>query len=458
MTIATNLGFPRMGRNRELKKALEQFWAGKATAEQLQTTARQLRRDHWELQRKAGLDTVPCGDFSLYDHILDTAVMVGVVPDRFAGIADDLERYFAMARGGKPQGDQAGPAALEMTKWFDTNYHYLVPEFHRDQTFRLTSTKPVDEFLEAKALGLRARPVLVGPVTFLLLGKAKDAAFDPLDLLPKLLPVYEELLGKLAEAGAEWMQIDEPCLVTDVDERVLTAIEQTYARLAASTPTLKLLLATYFGTLGEALPRVLKLPVAGLHLDLVRGPEQLDAVLAAVPPNFTLSLGLVDGRNVWKTNLTAAVELAIKAAKSARLLIAPSCSLLHSPIDLTDETGIDSAVREWLAFAKQKIEEIALIARTVVDGRHRYEDRLAENRAVLDRRARSPLTHNPAVRTRLAAITPAMLQRLHPYAERRIAQQARLPCRDSQRPPSARSRRPTKFARLAPRTRRANFP
>jgi 5-methyltetrahydropteroyltriglutamate--homocysteine methyltransferase len=426
MAIATNLGFPRIGRNRELKKALEQFWAGKATAEQLQTTAQQLRKDHWELQRKAGLDIVPCNDFSLYDHILDTAVMVGAIPDRFAGIADDLERYFAMARGRKPQGDQAGTAALEMTKWFDTNYHYLVPEFRRDQAFRLAWTKPVDEFLEAKSLGHRARPVLVGPVTFLRLGKARDAAFDPLDLLPALLPVYEELLGKLAAAGAEWVQVDEPILVTDVDERVLSAIEQAYARLAATAPPLKLLLATYFGTLGDALPRVLKLPIAGLHLDLVRAPEQLDAALAAVPANFTLSLGLVDGRNVWKTDLTAAVDQAAKAAKVAKLMIAPSCSLLHSPIDLADEIGIDPVVREWLAFAKQKIEEIALIARTVVDGRHRYEDRLAANRAVLERRKHSPRTHNPAVRARLAAVTPAMLNRQRPYAERRAAQQARL--------------------------------
>jgi 5-methyltetrahydropteroyltriglutamate--homocysteine methyltransferase len=426
MTIATNLGFPRMGRNRELKKALEQFWSGKVSAEQLQATARQVRRDHWELQRKAGLDVIPCNDFSLYDHMLDTAVMVGAIPERFAGIADDLERYFAMARGGRARDGQPAAAALEMTKWFDTNYHYLVPEFRRDEAFRLGSTKPVDEFLEAKALGLRARPVLVGPVTFLLLGKAKDTEFDPLDLLPKLVPVYEEVLGKLAAAGAEWVQVDEPCLVTDVDDRVLVAVEQAYARLATAAPNLKLLLATYFGSLAAALPRVLKLPVAGLHLDLVRGPEQLEAALAAARPNFTLSLGLVDGRNVWRSDLTAAVDRALRASKQARLLIAPSCSLLHSPIDLANETEIDPAVREWLAFAKQKVEEIALIARAVVDGRHRIEDRLAENRAVLERRARSPLTHNPAVRARMAAVTPAMLGRQRSYPERRTAQQVRL--------------------------------
>ncbi|HEX4608015.1 MAG TPA: 5-methyltetrahydropteroyltriglutamate--homocysteine S-methyltransferase, partial [Urbifossiella sp.] len=427
MNVATNLGFPRMGRSRELKKALEDFWAGKATADQLRATARRLREAHWQLQRAAGLGAVPCNDFSLYDHVLDTAVMVGAVPDRFAPITDELERYFAMARGGAARDGRPGPAALAMNKWFDTNYHYLVPEFRRDQPFHLASTKPVDEYLEARALGIPARPVLVGPVSFLLLGKAKEPGVEPLDLLPALLPVYEDLLRRLAGAGAEWVQFDEPCLVTDVDERVLAAIELAYARLAAVAPAMKLLLATYFGPVGDGLPRVLKLPVAAVHLDLVRAPEQLDAALAAAPAGLTLSLGLVDGRNVWKTDLTAAVSTALRAAKEVRVLIAPSCSLLHSPIDLADETALDPAVWEWLAFAKQKVEEVALIARAVVDGPHRLADRLAENRAALDRRHTSPLTNNPAVRTQLAGVSPDMLARARPYPERRAAQRAKTP-------------------------------
>ncbi|MGQ0431800.1 MAG: 5-methyltetrahydropteroyltriglutamate--homocysteine S-methyltransferase [Microthrixaceae bacterium] len=428
MTLATNLGFPRMGRNRELKKALEQFWAGKAPAEQLQTTARQMRRMHWQLQHAAGLAHVPCNDFSLYDHILDTAVMVGIVPDRFAGITDDLERYSAMARGGKSRDGQPGPAALEMTKWFDTNYHYLVPEFRRGQPFRLATTKPVDEFVEAKTLGVPARPVLVGPMSFLFLGKAKEPGFEPLDLLPALMPVYEDLLSQLAAAGAEWVQIDEPCLVTDIDDRVLKALEHTYARLATAAPTLNLLLATYFGPLGDALPRVLKLPVQAVHLDLVRAPDQLDEALSLAPEGLTLSLGLVDGRNVWRTNLLPALDRAEKAAKhlgGERVMIAPSCSLLHVPIDLDDETALDPEVREWLAFAKQKVEEVALIARAIRDGRQAIANELAENVSAMNRRRSSPRTHNPEVRTRLAAVTPAMLERKNPYAERRTAQRSR---------------------------------
>ncbi|MCS7020430.1 MAG: 5-methyltetrahydropteroyltriglutamate--homocysteine S-methyltransferase [Gemmataceae bacterium] len=425
MTLATNLGFPRIGRQRELKKALEQYWTAKISGEQLLETARQLRRTHWQLQREAGLDIVPCNDFSLYDHVLDTAVMVGAIPQRFADIPDELERYFAMARGGKSYNGRPGPLALEMTKWFDTNYHYLVPELTSDQTFRLSSTKPVDEFLEAQRLGYAARPVLVGPVTFLRLSKAKGSSFDPLQLLPRLLPVYEQILARLATAGATWVQMDEPILVTDTDETLLSCVDQAYNRLAAISG-LKLLLTTYFGTVGEALPRLLQLPVAGIHLDLVRGPEQLATALRYVRPDFTLSLGLVDGRNVWRTDLTAALELARSAAARNPITVAPSCSLLHVPIDVSEETGIPSQVREWLAFARQKLEEVSLIARCLREGTPAYAQSLAENQAILERRRRSPLTNNPAVRARLAAVTPDMLRRQRPYSQRRPLQQARL--------------------------------
>ncbi len=429
MTVATNLGFPRMGQHRELKRALERFWAGKLAAGELQTMASQLRKTHWELQQAAGLAYVPCNDFSLYDHVLDTAVMLGAVPDRFLNIADDLERYFAMARGAPSTNGQSGPAAMEMTKWFDTNYHYLVPEFHRGQAFELATTKPVDEFLEAKSLGMKARPILIGPVSFLLLGKAKDADFSTLDLLPKLLPVYEDLLQRLTSAGAEWIQVDEPCLVTDVDTSVLTALEQAYARLSRAAPTLKLLLATYFGSLGEVLPHVLNLPVDAVHLDLVRGPEQLDEALAAVPPELSLSLGLVDGRNVWKTDLASALDRAERAQKqlgAQRVMIAPSCSLLHVPIDLADETSMDPDVREWLAFARQKLEEVSLLARGLREGRESIADELAENQAAILRRRSSACIHRPEVRARLASVTPEMLRRSRPHAERKVAQHSRL--------------------------------
>ncbi|WP_029631542.1 5-methyltetrahydropteroyltriglutamate--homocysteine S-methyltransferase [Zavarzinella formosa] len=430
MTIASNLGFPRMGRNRELKKALEQFWAGKLPAEQLRSTAKQLRKAHWELQEEAGLAQIPCNDFTLYDHMLDTAIMAGVIPDRFADISDPLDQYFAMARGGKPRDGKAGPTALEMTKWYDTNYHYLVPEFKRNQTFRLDSRKAVGEFREAKSLGIPARPVLVGPVTFLTLGKAKEPGFEPLELLSSLLPVYEEVLRELAAAGAEWVQIDEPCLVTDVDERVLEALEQSFARLTASAPSLKILLATYFGPIGEALPRVLKLPVQAVHLDLTRGEDQLDAALDAVPAGLTLSLGLVDGRNVWKSDLWSAVGRADKAVKRlgfGRVMIAPSCSLLHSPIDLDDETALDPEVKEWLAFARQKLDEIVLIAKAAGGERTQVVAQLDANQAAITRRRNSPRTHNPEVRARLAAVTPVILERRSPYERRKTAQRSKTP-------------------------------
>lgn len=429
MTLATNLGFPRMGQGRELKKSLENYWAGRETAAELQAVGRELRRTHWNMQSAAGAHWVPCNDFSWYDHVLDTMVMTDAVPPRFAGIADEFERYFALARGSRGEPGRPGVAALEMTKWFDTNYHYLVPEFRRGQTFRLANTKPLDEFREARSLGLAARPVLLGPVSFLRLGKAKESGFDVLDLLPELLPIYEQLLGELQAAGAEWVQLDEPCLVADPDERFLAEFEQTYARLAAAAPRLKLFPASYFGSLGEALPRVLKLPVAAVHLDLVRAPEQLDAALKHVPAGTALSLGLVDGRNVWKTDLTQALELAERAAARLgpeRILIAPSCSLLHVPLDLAAETGLDPELRDWLAFAKQKVEEVALLARALTHGRAAVAAELAANAASLARRRSSPRTRRPEVRERLANVRPEMLSRSAPYSERRPLQRGRL--------------------------------
>lgn len=430
MTFATNLGFPRMGRHRELKKALDQFWAGKSTADQLLTTARQLRQAHWRLQQAAGLTQIPCNDFSLYDHVLDTAVMAGVVPERFTGVKNEISRYFTMARGGLNGKGHSGMAALEMTKWFDTNYHFLVPEFSRGQEFHLASSQPIEEFAEAISLGVPARPVLLGPVSFLLLGKAKDPQVEPLDLWPGLVPVYEEILRRLAAAGADWVQLDEPCLVRDLNPRVLPVLSEVVRRLAAAAPGLKLLLATYFGELADSLPAILQLPVHAVHLDLVRGAEQLDAALDLTPPGLTLSLGLVDGRNVWRADLQAALSLAERVAGrlgGERLMIAPSCSLLHVPFDLDDETDMETDVKSWLAFARQKLDEVVLVARGVREGRQAVADALAENRAALERRRNSPRTHNAEVRRWLAKVTPALLSRASPYAVRRAAQRTRTP-------------------------------
>jgi 5-methyltetrahydropteroyltriglutamate--homocysteine methyltransferase len=430
MATATNLGFPRIGAQRELKKALERFWSNRSSAEELEATARRLRADHWKLQQTAGIDHVPSNDFSYYDHVLDAAIMTGVVPERFAPFATGLERYFAMARGVAHEGERVGAAALEMTKWFDTNYHYLVPEIDPKQEFTLGSSKPVDEFVEARALGVTTRPVLLGPASFLLLAKAKGEDFDPIALWPRLVPVYEAVLGALASAGASWVQIDEPCLATDAAARALPALEAIYSRLANAAGATRLLLATYFGGLGEALPTVFRLPVSAVHLDLVRAPEQLGEALSLVRPDQSLSLGLVDGRNIWKTDLTRALGLAEEAAGrlgADRLLIAPSCSLLHVPVDLEGESDLDSELKNWLAFARQKLDEVSLLAHGVSEGRESIAEALAANADALRSRRESPHTRSAEVRSRLAAVTPESLARAHSYPTRKTAQQEHMP-------------------------------
>ncbi|HHW4680668.1 MAG TPA: 5-methyltetrahydropteroyltriglutamate--homocysteine S-methyltransferase, partial [Xylella taiwanensis] len=330
MTIVTNLGFPRIGARRELKRALENHWRGDTDATQLQHTARELRAQHWRLQREAGVDLPPSNDFSLYDHVLDTAFLVDAIPQRYRALADvdPLAGYFAMARG--RQADGIDLHALEMTKWFDTNYHYLVPELHRDQHFALRGDKPVAEFKEALALGIRTRPVLLGPVSFLLLSKTVDGS-NRLDLLERLLPVYTQLLSQLQAAGAEWVQLDEPTLVLDLDTRAQQAFRDAYATLAQGSRP-QVLLTSYFGSLGDNLGLALQLPTDGIHVDLVRGTEQLDAVLKALPAGRVLSAGLVNGRNIWRTALDNALTLARYAqghVGTDQLWLAPSCSLLH---------------------------------------------------------------------------------------------------------------------------------
>jgi len=417
--LATNLGFPRIGSHRELKAATESYWAGKSLAEELLKTAAALRARHWVTQQKAGIDQIPSNDFSLYDQMLDTIAMLGAVPPRFghAGGPVPLDLYFSMARG------RADQPAMEMTKWFDTNYHYIVPELSADMEFALSSNKAVDEYNEARFLGVETRPVLIGPVTFLKLAKMRDGS-DRWALLPKLLPVYQWLLDILAKAGAEWVQLDEPVLVSDLDEGAHAALRSAYAALAQAP--VKILLATYFGALGDNLKTAAALPVAGLHIDLVRAPSQLAEVAKALPKERILSLGLINGRNIWKTALTDGERL-IEEARTlhgGRLFVGPSCSLLHSPVDLDTETKLDPELRGWLAFATQKLTEISALA-NAASGK-RDGDYFHANAQAVGSRVTSGRVHDPAVRQRLAAVTPAMAERKAPFKERIALQQSLL--------------------------------
>ncbi len=436
MAFATNLGYPRIGPKRELKKALEGYWSGNITERELEETGRRIRQDNWLLHKNLGIDHIPSNEFSLYDHVLDTAAMVGAVPSRFGwgGGTVDLATYFAMARGTQEKLSRTGPGAaasapaMEMTKWFDTNYHYIVPEFERGQKFVLGSTRPVDMYVEARSLGIETRPVLLGPVSFLLLGKSKDSALDPLSLLPDLLGVYVDVLTRLSRAGARWVQIDEPCLVLDLPPASREAFHTAYATLARDVRGLEILVAAYFGSLGENLGTALALPVSALHVDLVRAPGELDDVLAAFPRGKILSLGLIDGRNVWKTDLSKALSTAKKAAAvlgADRVMVGPSCSLLHSPVDLTLETSLDTEIKEWLAFSRQKLEEIVTVTRALNEGEAAVGEAIVSNRRALEERAVSPRIHDDAVKRRSRSVSADMLRR-RPYAERREAQRRLL--------------------------------
>ncbi|WP_052865344.1 5-methyltetrahydropteroyltriglutamate--homocysteine S-methyltransferase [Streptomyces niger] len=425
---ATVYGYPRQGRNRELKKAIEGYWKGRVTAEALHTTAAELRRTNWQQLADAGIDEVPTGDFSYYDHVLDTTVMVGAVPDRHraAVAANAIDGYFAMARGTRDV------APLEMTKWFDTNYHYLVPELGPDTVFTADSGKQVAELTQALALGLAARPVLVGPVTYLLLAKPAPgvaAGFDPLTLLDRLLPVYAEVLADLRAAGAEWVQLDEPALVQDRTPAELNAAERAYRDLGALTDRPKLLAASYFDRLGNALPVLAKAPVEGLAVDFTEAAAaNLDA-LAAVGglPGKRLVAGVVNGRNIWVDDLEKSLAtLATLLGLADRVDVSASCSLLHVPLDAGAERDIEPQILRWLAFARQKTTEIVTLAKGLAQGTDTIAAELAANRADLASRASSPITRDPAVRSRAAAVTEADGRRSQSYAERAAAQRAHL--------------------------------
>ena len=418
MTTASNLGFPPLGAARELKRATEGYWSGKVTRAQLLATGAELRRQHWQLQRDIGLDRIPANDFSFYDRMLDTCAMVGAVPPRYGWKSDwvDADTYFAMARGSQGKGRDV--TAMEMTKWFDTNYHYIVPELERGQRFRMASAKPANEYREAKAAGIDATTVLIGPLTFLLLAKSKGAAFDRLSLLDALLAVYGDVLDSLASAGATWVQLDEPCLALDRSDAERAAYLRAYKFLASRAGKLRLLVATYFAGLGENVDTALALPVHGLHVDLVRAPAQLDRLLAKWPNGRVLSAGVIDGRNVWRADLQKQAALLDRAEAKVgkdRLWVAPSCSLLHSPRDLDLETKLDAELKSWLAFAKQKLQEVVALAQ---GDRKAVE---ASSRAARSR-ATSKRIHNAAVQRRAAAVTEKDRVRREPYAVRRKTQ------------------------------------
>jgi len=429
MAVATIPGYPRIGKNRELKKALEAFWSGKITEEDLLTTAADIRRSGWEAQAGAGLDLLPINDFSFYDQVLDTIGLVGAIPARYdwAGDAPGFDTYFAMARG--RTGERDVPA-MEMTKWFDTNYHYIVPELHPDTTFKLSGTKPFEALAAAKAAGVRGKVVLIGPLTFLLLGKSPDESFDRLSLLDKLLPVYVEIVQKLAAEGAEWIQFDEPILVEDLAGGELAALKKAYENIAAVKGETKLTVQTYFDHVGEAYETLVNLPIDGVGLDFVRGPENLEFIAKhGFPQDKVLVAGVVDGRNIWVNDLSNAFATLTGLSghvDTDRIHVSTSCSLLHVPYDVTRETGIDEEIRSWLAFAEQKLHEVVILAKGLTQGKEAIDDELAANKELLQAAARSPKRRNPAVQERLSNLPADADSRGIAYAERAKIQQERL--------------------------------
>ncbi|MFI8580310.1 5-methyltetrahydropteroyltriglutamate--homocysteine S-methyltransferase [Ectopseudomonas khazarica] len=431
MALSHSLGFPRIGRDRELKKALEAHWKGELDEAGLRAVGQRLRAEHWQLQKDAGIDLLPVGDFAWYDQVLGHSLAFGVIPERFRPAAGKptLDTLFAMARGAvaSTNGCCGGAHAQELTKWFDTNYHYLVPEFSADQAFALSWEQLFEEVAEAHALGHSVKPVLIGPLTYLWLGKAKGDEFDKLELLERLLPVYGEIFQRLAEQGVEWVQIDEPILVLDLPQAWKNAFERAY-NLIQREPCRKLI-ATYFGGLEDNLGLAANLPVDGLHIDLVRAPDQYPTILDRLPAYKVLSLGVVNGRNVWRCDLEKALDVLRHAHErlGERLWVAPSCSLLHCPVDLAREDQLDAELKGWLAFAVQKCEEIALLGKALEAPQDAgVQAALAASREVQAARAASTRIHKPEVQARLAATRPRHAQRQSPFAERIGKQRERL--------------------------------
>ncbi|MCL1678820.1 5-methyltetrahydropteroyltriglutamate--homocysteine S-methyltransferase [Elizabethkingia miricola] len=428
-----NLGYPRIGKKRELKKACEQYWSGKIIQKELLDVSRRIINENLKLQQEAGIDLIPVNDFSFYDHVLDMTLTLGAIPQRYHDVIlnkanNELDLYFAMARG--YQKDGLDITAMEMTKWFDTNYHYIVPEFSKGQSFKLFSNKIINEFIGAKQIGINAKPVILGPVSYLLLGKEKEEGFEKLDLIDNLLPVYLEILKSLQSHGAEYIQIDEPFLALDLTDKAKEAYTAVYAKIQKELPNLKIILTTYFEGLEDNLPLALSLPVDTLHVDLVRKPEQLENILAAIPENLKLSLGVVDGRNIWKNDFESSLQFIRKAKEQLgeeRILIAPSSSLLHVPYDLdleTKEGSLPAEIKQWMAYAKQKIKEVALL-RDLSSKNPSAESLVAfgENKKAIENKRISTLIHDAKVQQQMNALDAVPVSRESVFAQRKVQQQ-----------------------------------
>ncbi len=436
--ITHNLGYPRIGSHRELKKANEQYWANKISANELEHTAKTIRHQNWQLQKDSGIDIIPCNDFSYYDHVLDTCLMVGAVPERYHTLMEkkqlpDIDLLFAMARG--YQKENFDITAMEMTKWFDTNYHFIVPEFKANQKFCFFSKKIIHEFQEAKREGINAKPVLLGPVSFLLLGKEKEEGFHRLELIKNILPVYLEVLKNLDAANAHYIQFDEPCLSLNLTEAERKVFVKVYNDIKKAFPHLHIILASYFECYGDNLQTVLNLPIQTLHLDLVRCPNQLDDILATgiSKSKLNLSLGVVEGRNIWKNDFTNSLELINKAKKAIgaeRIMIAPSCSLLHVPCNLdleTDEKNLPKEIKNWMAFAKQKIDEVVTLAALSEENPSEEDlEKLEENKKAIQGKKESSLIHKQQIKDRIKSVTNNDTERNSSFTERKNKQQKAL--------------------------------
>lgn len=430
----TILGYPRIGNQRQLKKACENYWSGKISKETLLKTGETIKKENWLLQKENGIDLIPSNDFSFYDQVLDACLSFGCIPKRYNKIKneDQLDLYFAMARG--IQNTNIDCTAMEMTKWFDTNYHYIVPEFEKEQTFEFFSTKIIDDYKEALALGIKTKPVLIGPVTFLILGKEKESGFNKLDLLQNLLPVYFKIISELIQLDVEYIQFDEPCLALNLSDNERNAIKYSYETLNAKFPELKIFLANYFDCYGENLDTALKLPVDTLHLDLVRCSSQLNDILESknYNPNTKLSLGLIDGRNIWKNNFDASLKTIEKASskiKSENLWIASSCSLLHSPYDLdleTNEKNLPAEVKQWLAFSKQKLQEIRSLKGLASSSYKEFNKELEDNRLANANRKTSKYIHNEKTKNRVLALNESDSKRKNTFKTRQSKQKETL--------------------------------
>ena len=432
--IRTNvLGYPRIGAKRELKKVIEDFWKGTYSQDELLKVARDLRIENWKIQKKEGITLIPSNDFSLYDQMLDMSCLLGAIPSRFDwdGSEIDLDLYFRLARGkSKTDGsDQSNVLPCEMTKWFDTNYHYIVPELTEDTDFRISSSKVFSEFKEACDLNIMTKPVLIGPVTYLLLSKNPDKEnFNPLELLHKLIPVYCEIVKRLEDAGAEWIQLDEPIFSTDINEDALKALQISYDTISKAISTAQLIVANYFGGLGEHLSTFTNLPVQALHIDAVRAPSEAALVCDAICNDKLLSVGIVNGRNIWKNNFEDSLNtlrvLLSKVGKK-RLLVATSCSLLHSPAALASETEMEDEIKNWLSFSEEKIKEVVVLAKALT-GNESVSDELKQNKEAMQLRQSSSLINKEDVKNRCNTVKPENYNRTLPYQERKVIQKARF--------------------------------